>query len=213
MTRPARPPAVEQMIHSPANYWFALVTDLLTGVGFLCLGISRFSGSTATGVAAVLGGFLLWGAAEYCGHRWLLHGPSSVVQRAHARHHADGVALISAPAFLGAAVASVVWGLLSVALPSGLAALCVAGLYAGYNYYVLLHHMQHRHRAQFVRVVGMAHLERAHRIHHKRHVVNFGVSTTWWDRVFGTFRREMAPEPTLSRQPGARPQNAPLRVR
>ena len=213
MTRPARPPAVEQMIHSPANYWFALVTDLLTGVGFLCLGISRFSGSTATGVAAVLGGFLLWGAAEYCGHRWLLHGPSSVVQRAHARHHADGVALISAPAFLGAAVASVVWGLLSVALPSGLAALCVAGLYAGYNYYALLHHMQHRHRAQFVRMVGMARLEQAHRTHHKRHVVNYGVSTTWWDRLCGTYRSGPDPGPTRIRRRAARPQSAPLRVR
>ena len=178
------------MIHSHVNYWFALVTDLVAGVGFLALGLSRFSGTTASGVSAVLGGFLAWGLAEYCGHRWLLHGPSSVVQRAHARHHADGAALISAPAFLGAAVAAVVWGLLSVVLPSGVAALGVAGLYAGYNYYVLLHHMQHRHRALFVRVAGLAHLEEAHRTHHKRHIVNFGVSTTWWDRVFGTYDRE-----------------------
>lgn len=200
------------MIHSRVNYWVALVTDLIAGVGFLVLGLSRYGGATRSGVSALLGGFLAWGAAEYCGHRWLLHGPSSVVQRAHARHHADGAALISAPAFLGAALGVLVWGLLSVALPSGLAALCVAGLYAGYNYYAMLHHMQHRHRAQFVRVFGMAHLEQAHRTHHKRHVVNFGVSTTWWDRLCGTYQSSMGPGPTRIRRRAARPQRTPLRV-
>jgi len=201
------------MMHSSVNYWIALVIDMVGGVGFLSLGIARFQGAPGAGVAAVFGGFLAWGAAEYGGHRWLLHGPSSVVQRAHARHHADGAALISAPSFLGVAVAGSVWALVSVALPAGLAALGVAGLYAGYNYYVLLHHTQHRHRAQFVRVAGMAALERAHRTHHKRHVVNFGVTTTWWDRLCGTYQSETDSGPTRIRRRAARPRSALLPVR
>lgn len=35
---------------------------------------------------------------------------------------------------------------------------------------------------------GLAGLERAHRIHHERHTVNYGVTTTLWDRLLGTFQ-------------------------
>lgn len=205
--------AVERLIHSAANYWCALVVDVLAGLGFLLIGAYNFAGTLAGGVVAVLVGFLAWGGAEYAGHRWLLHGSPSAAQRAHARHHADGTALISAPAFLGTALASVAWGLLSLVLSPGLAALFVGGLYGGYNCYVLVHHLQHRHRALFVRLSTLERLEQAHRTHHRRHVVNFGVSTTWWDRLFGTYQAAGGPDAIRSRQRGSPQRGAPLHAR
>ena len=40
-----------------------------------------------------------------------------------------------------------IWGLLGLVLPTEVAALLVFGLYAGYNYFALVHHLQH-HRGK-----------------------------------------------------------------
>jgi sterol desaturase/sphingolipid hydroxylase (fatty acid hydroxylase superfamily) len=32
-------------------------------------------------------------------------------------------------------------------------------------------------------------LEAAHRLHHAERVMNFGVSTLWWDRLLGSYVR------------------------
>ena len=94
-------------------------------------------------------------------------------------------ALISTPALVVMAAACVTWATLSMVFPTDVACLMVFGLYAGYNYYALLHHLQHRRRTIPACLAG---LERVHRIHHHRHMVNYGVTTTLWDRLLGTFQ-------------------------
>lgn len=203
MAMTSRRHGVEQFIYSATNYWLTLVGDLLGAVVFLGVGIRLFHGSLLGAAFTAAAGFLLWGGVEYAVHRWVLHGPASVAKRAHARHHADGTALISAPAFMSAALATTTFALLAVALTPGVAALAVFGLYAGYNYYALLHHLQHRHRVLLARVPSLARLERAHQIHHAQHVVNYGVSMTWWDRLLGTYQSP-SQSPVAARRTRAR---------
>jgi sterol desaturase/sphingolipid hydroxylase (fatty acid hydroxylase superfamily) len=51
-----------------------------------------------------------------------------------------------------------------------------------------VHHVQH-HRGDDLSLVGyFRRHERHHHLHHHRQVVNFGISTTMWDRLFGTFQ-------------------------
>lgn len=177
---------IERVMYSPANYWIMLWGDLAGAAVFLVLAARLFHGAGIIAMFAVVVGFASWGGVEYAAHRWILHGTPSVVQRAHALHHRDPAALTSAPLGLSTALAFGIWGALSVPLTPGTAALVVFGLYAGYNGYALLHHVQH-HLPAVVRLVpGLSALEHAHRVHHKRYVVNYGVTTRWWDRALGS---------------------------
>jgi sterol desaturase/sphingolipid hydroxylase (fatty acid hydroxylase superfamily) len=73
-------------------------------------------------------------------------------------------------------------------VPTGVAAFLVFGLYAGYNYFALVHHWQHHRSKDFEGVAYWRRLGRLHHLHHHRQDVNFGISTTMWDRLFGTFQ-------------------------
>jgi sterol desaturase/sphingolipid hydroxylase (fatty acid hydroxylase superfamily) len=176
------------MIYSAANYWLVLASDVVGALIFLIVGIRRFSGSIAVAGASVVVGFVAWGFVEYAFHRWVLHGPPSIARRGHARHHANDTALISTPFLVVMTGAWTIWAMLALVFATGVACLLVFGFYAGYNYYVLLHHLQHRRGKDLANVACLARLGRAHRIHHDRHVVNYGVSTTIWDRLLGTFQ-------------------------
>jgi hypothetical protein len=141
--------ALDRMVYSSAHYWVAMLSDLAAALAFLALGLHRFSGPwlVAGGVAIV--GLMSYGLLEYVVHRWVLHGPPSMARRGHAQHHAEPRALISTPLFVIMTGALAIWGLLGLVLPAGLAALLVFGLYAGYNYFALVHHRQH-HRGKDV---------------------------------------------------------------
>jgi sterol desaturase/sphingolipid hydroxylase (fatty acid hydroxylase superfamily) len=180
--------AVNRLVYSSANYWFVLLSDLAAMLAFLALGLRRFSGPWVVGGGVVILGFTFCGLLEYAVHRWILHGPPSMARRGHAQHHAEPGALISTPLFVIMTAALVIWGLLGLVLSAGVAALLVFGLYAGYNYFALVHHWQHHRGNDPARVAYLRRLERLHHLHHHRQAVNFGISTTVWDRLFGTFQ-------------------------
>jgi len=180
--------ALDRIVYSAANYWAVMLSDLAAALIFLALGLHRFSGPWVVAGGVVLVACLFWGLLEYVVHRWVLHGPPSLARRGHAQHHAEPRALISTPLFVIMVVALAIWGLLGLVLPAGLAALLVFGLYAGYNYFALVHHWQHHRGNDLAGVVYLRRLERRHHLHHHRQVVNFGISTTMWDRLFGTFQ-------------------------
>jgi len=180
--------AWDRIVRSSANYWVAIPGDLAAALAFLALGLNRFSGQWIVAGGVVIVGFISCGLFEYVVHRWVLHGPPSMARRSHAQHHAEPRALISAPLFVIMSGALVIWGLLGLVLPAGLAALLVFGLYARYNYFALVHHWQHQRGHDLVYFAYLRRLERLHHLHHHRQVVNFGISTTIWDRLFGTFQ-------------------------
>ena len=179
---------LDRIVHSSANYWVAMFSDLAAALAFLACGLSRFSGPWVVAGGVVIAGFTSSGLLEYVLHRWVLHGPASIAKRGHAQHHVAPGALISTPLFVVMTGALAIWGLLGLVLPAGVAALLVFGLYAGYNYFALLHHVQHHHGHDLAFLPYWRRLERLHHLHHHRQIVNFGISTTMWDRLFGTFQ-------------------------
>jgi len=180
--------AWDRIVYSSANYWAAMVSDLAAASAFLGLGLHRFSGPWLVAGGVVIAGFMSSGLLEYVVHRWVLHGPVSMAKRGHAHHHAEPRALTSTPLFVIMIGALALWGLLGIVLPAGVAALLVFGLYAGYNYFALVHHWQHHRYKDLACLASLRRLERLHDLHHHRQVVNFGISTTIWDRLFGTFQ-------------------------
>ena len=145
------------------------------------LGAAAVSGSSASAAsparsrsppsASPPAGFSAWGLVEYVLHRFVMHGRPSIVRRSHALHHADDRAFISTPVFIVMALAAIICALLSrsscrLAPP----ACSCSALYAGYNYYALLHHVQHHQgRCCLAGRATFARLERVHRIHHDHH--------------------------------------------
>jgi sterol desaturase/sphingolipid hydroxylase (fatty acid hydroxylase superfamily) len=185
------------MVASATNYRLAMVTDLMAATAFLAFGVHRFVGDRVVAGALILVGFFACGLLEYAVHRWILHGALSMARGGHARHHAEPTALIATPLFVILTASLAIWGLLDLVCPPGSAALLVFGLYAGYNYFALLHHWEHRHGPHVAARSYWRRLDRLHHLHHQQQVVNFGISTTIWDRVFGTL------QPTASRSPRA----------
>lgn len=182
---------LNRMVYSSANYWFMLVADLIGAGAFLALGLSQHEGGALAPAVVSIAGFFGWGLLEYGLHRWILHGPRSMAREGHAQHHSDPKALISTPMFVVLISAVIIWALSRLVMPESLAAFLVFGLYAGYNYFVIVHHWQHHRPQDLARVPFLQRLEHMHHMHHERQIVNFGISTTFWDRLFGTFR---APE-------------------
>ena len=178
---------VDRMVASATNYQLAVVSDLMAALAFLAFGLHRFVGPRSMAGGIVLLGFLSCGLLEYAVHRWVLHGPPSIARRGHAHHHAQPAALVAAPLFT-IVTASLAIGLLALVWGAGPAALLVFGLYAGYNYFALLHHWEHHHDPNVACRTYWRRLDRLHHVHHQRPGVNFGISTTFWDRIFGTFQ-------------------------
>jgi 4-hydroxysphinganine ceramide fatty acyl 2-hydroxylase len=187
---------IEPLVSSPANYHLVLIVDAVGAAIFLMIGL-RMPMSPVARIAAIVAGFTAWGLLEYALHRWVGHGPPSVARRGHAMHHSDDMAPIAAPVFVVMAGMFLIWAVLVLLVGTGIAALIVCGIYLGYNNYALVHHILHHHEVLAVRV-GLRRLERGHRIHHSHHDVNFGVTSTLWDRVFRTYQPEIFSKTTRS---------------
>lgn len=179
----------DRLVSSPANYHAVLVVDLFGAAAFLLIGLHTPMPAMAR-AAAIAAGFAAWGFLEYALHRWLGHGPPSIGRRGHAMHHAHDTAPVAAPVFVVMAGTFVIWAQLAFLIGSGMAALIVCGIYIGYNHYALVHHVLHHHEALAARI-GLARIRRCHRVHHEYHDVNFGVTSSLWDRIFGTYRPEI----------------------
>jgi len=171
-----------------SNYYLAMVIDLAAALAFLGLGVRRFVGYPSVAIGVVLLGFLSFSLLEYAVHRWVLHGPPSVARRGHRHHHAEPAALVATPFFVAPTASIAIWQLLRLVCPAAVAAFFVFGLYAGYNHFALFHHWVHHHRSDDGSGSYWRRLDRLHHVHHQRQGSNFGVSTTIWDGIFGTFR-------------------------
>lgn len=176
---------IDRFTRSAANYRLAPIADMAGTALFLAAGLQTPMSPVAQ-AAAIAAGAVAWMPLEYALHRWLGHGPPTVWRRGHAMHHADDTAFVAAPMFVVPAGALTIWAAISLAVPAGLAGLFVGGTYAGYNYYTLLHHLFHHHE-DLVRRIGGEPIIRRHRFHHVHQNVNFGVTSSLCDRLFGTY--------------------------
>jgi sterol desaturase/sphingolipid hydroxylase (fatty acid hydroxylase superfamily) len=131
---------------------------------------------TSINPIVVLVGFLLWSPLEYLIHRVVFHNVP-FARKSHQEHHAKPSGKTGYSSFHSLAIFLV----LTLVLPSSL----VVGITAGYFCYICMHHGIHHWR---IPVEGwMYPAKMRHLMHHRGLEVNFGVTSTLWDHVFGTF--------------------------
>lgn len=152
----------------------------------------------ATAVALALVGAGAWTFGEYVIHRFLMHElrGRGLPSREHLLHHADpegnpgrpllswiGIAVVGAVLFVPAGL--VLGHLVAGSAPVGLG--LYGGWLVGYGVYERIHERSHSHpaRGRYGRLVRRHHFHH----HHGHPLVNHGVTTPLWDRVFGTLER------------------------
>jgi sterol desaturase/sphingolipid hydroxylase (fatty acid hydroxylase superfamily) len=143
-------------------------------------------------------GVAIWTLSEYVFHRFLLHDVPYFA-RMHNEHHAEPTGFVGTPTWLSFAV--IIGGILlplwwstNFDFASGL----TTGFSGGYLWYVSIHHAVHHWRIK--EGTYLFHAKRRHALHHfARQSCNFGVTSGFWDRVFGTvFETRRADESVLS---------------
>jgi sterol desaturase/sphingolipid hydroxylase (fatty acid hydroxylase superfamily) len=124
-------------------------------------------------VALFAGGVVAWTFSEYVVHRLMLH---DLMPTQHGLHHANP----------DKAVLTIFWQIwLCFALVYLIAGgALLAGALIAYAWYLFVHHCAHHSPVNLP-----ARLLKHHSRHHKFATRNFGVSTTFWDHVFGTVLR------------------------
>lgn len=136
-------------------------------------------------------GLAVWSFGEYVLHRFLMHEMKGrgITSREHLLHHADpernggrpvlswiGIAVVGAVLFLAP-------GLLLFGYSTGWAT--YAGWLLGYGIYQQIHNRAHSHGPRTVYGVWV---RRNHFFHHHGHpMLNHGVTSPVWDKVFGTY--------------------------
>jgi cyclopropane-fatty-acyl-phospholipid synthase len=172
--------------HSKAAYRadFALHgTAVAALVGYLL--VTAPQGEWLEIAAAALAGLVGWTALEYALHRYLLHGLRPFSDW-HERHHQRPGALIYTPTVLTALMFAIGVFLPTLLLfDSWIACALTGGLLTGYLAYAVTHHATHHWRADHA---WLKRRKRWHALHH-HHTEQpscYGVTTAFWDHVFGS---------------------------
>jgi sterol desaturase/sphingolipid hydroxylase (fatty acid hydroxylase superfamily) len=138
-----------------------------------------------TFVALCLVGIAAWTLFEYLLHRFLLH-EVPILRDLHDEHHHDPTALAGTPSWLSLTIGIIgimapLWWLFGFERADAL----MTGILIGYLAYISVHHITHHWR---LRPGGYLYeLKHRHNRHHFSKVPgNFGVTTLFWDTVFGT---------------------------
>jgi sterol desaturase/sphingolipid hydroxylase (fatty acid hydroxylase superfamily) len=118
-------------------------------------------------------GLAAWTLAEYITHRFVLHAIAPVQHGIHHARPRDAVDKIFWQVWLAfAALYPIVGGAV------------MAGVLVAYAWYLLVHYCAHHNSAVLPASALKHHLD-----HHRFANRNYGVTTRFWDRVFGTMLR------------------------
>jgi cyclopropane-fatty-acyl-phospholipid synthase len=169
--------------HGKVAYWadFAIYG---TAVALLALALSAFAPRQQwpSLVSLVVLGAAAWTLIEYAVHRFVLHGLEPFLSW-HADHHDRPMALMATPTLLSVSlIAALVFLPAFVAAGLWRALASTLGVTAGYLAYSVMHHATHHWRSHGTWM-------KRRKIWHARHhhaTACYGVSTDFWDRVFGS---------------------------
>jgi len=136
-------------------------------------------------LAAAIGA-LIWTLAEYIIHRFVLHR-MPVFAAMHDAHHEAPLAFVGTPTWLSLSVILgcvflPAWALGSFNTASGL----TVGAMAGFFWYGLVHHAIHYRKPRTLATRLLLATRRHAQHHYSPEPGNFGVTTSFWDHVFGT---------------------------
>ena len=170
-----------------AIYYFAdMVVCPLLAAALSIVALARFARRPAAveWLLMVMIGAALWTLVEYVMHRVVYHR-IPIFERYHAIHHTDPRAYVGAPPMVRTAAVFLISFVPLVAISPILANAISVGMLAGYTVYMIVHHACHCWTPM---PRGYLHRVRLHHaVHHYRDDNgNFGVTTSFWDRVLGT---------------------------
>ncbi len=199
---------IARMFRSDFIEFFSKVHPVVPAMIFLPVVGLALRASTALPVysiiAAVLGGGFFWTLSEYVLHRYVFHlplmGPVSkfIYFQSHGIHHQypdDFYRLLMVPP-VSLPLAGLFYGLFTLALPAGWATAVFAGFVLGYLSYDYTHfavHFMKPPRSVWLApfTIWFKAARRRHMVHHfDSHERGYGVSTGFWDHVFGTVAEE-----------------------
>ena len=184
--------------HSPLAYCldFGLYAVLCLAAGTV-LWVGSPPGSGLTLLLWVLAGMGLWTLLEYLLHRYVLHGIAPF-SRWHAEHHLRPRALVASPVAVTLSLFVLLAALPAWWLLGKWSALALTlGLMLSYLVYGLLHHATHHPMPPWIgKTAWMRQRRMCHALHHAAYQTrgrsavgspcHFGVSSSFWDTVFGT---------------------------
>ena len=167
---------------------------LNSGAPFCFLGIAlgNLSDTIMSAIFCSLIGLALYSFVEYGVHRWILHGLDVA---GHQNHHLDPSEPHAMLFSTGLTVHTLLLVLLSILAGFSVAIWTVFGSAIGYALFLQLHDFEHGDPVLSHRLWSRLH--RHHMLHHDGsayskaptdHGCNYGVLTTIWDRIFGTYR-------------------------
>lgn len=178
--------------------WYFLDFYVYPPLVLICLALTFDDAEPARAVLSflqVVAGLAVWTLAEYLIHRFAFHHAPGL-KEVHLEHHAEPEGLHGSPTlvtvmvFAGLAFAPLYW-----AFSLTTAAALTAGLMLGYLAYVGVHFLVHHPALLGEGEAGsrsrkaLRGLMRGHAVHHHKPGFNFGVTSLFWDRVFGTLHR------------------------
>lgn len=123
-------------------------------------------------ISLFLFGLILYSFVEYATHRWILHGP---MKAHHRQHHLYPAKHVQTPLVIVAPVLALMWWLSGPALMLGV---MVCWVWSGW-----LHRKLHTKR---MASAWMLKLQGHHMAHHRHETSNYGVTSVFWDKIFGT---------------------------
>ena len=164
-------------------------------IAVLLLGVAAYFAGGLAGVPewgiSLAFGAALWTLVEYLVHRYAYHH-APILSPLHDAHHKEPRAFLGVPSFFSSGLIFVVCYPPLRGYAPVFAAGFTSGMMLGYAAYMFVHHATHHFTIEPGDWLYEARLR--HLTHHYREGVNYGVSTDFWDRVFGTqaTRRERA---------------------
>jgi len=134
--------------------------------------------------SSLMAGALAWSFIEYAIHRWIFHGLGRF-KKQHRVHHIHSAEYIGASSLTTSAIFCVLFLALTGVFGSVIGTGLFVGILAGYMAYLTLHDLFHHAIPSGGGWVWALYLN--HEWHHKRFKTNYGVTSPFWDIVFGTY--------------------------
>lgn len=138
--------------------------------------------------SSILVGVIAWTFAEYAIHRWVFHGKSLFMRKQHAFHHMRPHDLIGATSIFTSIFGAVAFWGFTATFGAVIGVGLLVGFVSGYLAYITVHDRFH-HSESIKPGSTLAKLNRNHDFHHRRFRMNYGVTSPFWDIVFGTYQR------------------------
>jgi sterol desaturase/sphingolipid hydroxylase (fatty acid hydroxylase superfamily) len=187
------------------HYWVTWVFDAIFPMALCYFGWRLLPDASLTSwlavVASSAAGVFAFTFIEYGLHRWLFHAPASFATPSHVEHHHSPRDLSALPFFFSALGTFIVYSLASLVIGTPLALFLAGAVHATYFCYGALHQASHLIRPADVPFAWLRSRWAAHAIHHANPDCNFGVTTSFWDHVFGTYHPRTVRAVTSSRRP------------